>query len=354
MSKKVWKLFRKCFMLAFGIAMLFNIHPVYSTSYLQLQPIISTVNQETISVEKFKQQYQFSKWADALFIRTIYEQGDMDWTQIEAIYAPILNLLRDSQLYGEYLLDRMEYEIVIKQSAEQRGITVEQASIDELLQHDIDFLAMELPAEFFLKAEEEMGVEEETIRESYFYRALEQALFDDIKIEGPTEQLEFHIRHILLAFNTDNPYDNASISAQQRADALGRAENIIELLENGGSFPELALSYSDDMQSAENGGDVSWGGEDAFFPSIWEAIENAPVGSIVGPVESQFGYHVIEILERDTRPIDPQIIHQQQQEAFTKWKEEKINTAEINRCDDWQQYIPTSPTYEDLLGDIAL
>ena len=199
---------------------------------------------------------------------------------------------------------------------------------------------------------EDVSVSRETINEVYFYRALWQLVFDDVTAGIPTEESQLHVRHILLAFNPGDPYDYNSISDQQRADALARAKDILRLLQNGASFADLAVSSSDDRLSAPNGGDIPWAGEDVFPPPFWEAIKDAPVGSIIGPIESQFGYHIVEILDRGFHPVQPQVLTQRRQELFTQWMESETSKARIERVPDWEQYIPSSPTFEDLLSDI--
>ncbi len=143
-----------------------------------------------------------------------------------------------------------------------------------------------------------------------------QKFYDENKVAQFTQPAQRCMRHIL--FNKD----------QQQ-----KAEEVKTQLENGGDFAELARENSQDPGSAENGGDLGCLGKGETVPPFEEAAFAAETGEIVGPVETEFGYHVIEVTEireEQTQPLDevePQITDQlaatQQEEEFTKWIEEQ-------------------------------
>jgi hypothetical protein len=81
------------------------------------------------------------------------------------------------------------------------------------------------------------------------------------------------------------------------------ADDIIEQLEDGADFAELASS-SIDTASAEVGGDLGCNPAGTFVDEFDEAIADAEPGDILGPVETEFGFHVITVYEPDS-PIEP-------------------------------------------------
>lgn len=96
---------------------------------------------------------------------------------------------------------------------------------------------------------------------------------------------EFHVRHILIA---KSPVVS-SAKAKQRIQAIQRH------LQAGESFSDLAMSLSQD-NSAPVGGDIGWlalGQADANFEA---AVQRLPIGKVSEPVESAFGWHLIEVL----------------------------------------------------------
>lgn len=88
-----------------------------------------------------------------------------------------------------------------------------------------------------------------------------------------------HARHILVA--------DAATAEQVKAE-----------LEAGGDFAALAAQYSTDPGSKDSGGDLGWFEKRRMVAPFGEAAFNAEVGTLVGPIETNFGYHLIEVLDR--------------------------------------------------------
>jgi peptidylprolyl isomerase/peptidyl-prolyl cis-trans isomerase D len=102
----------------------------------------------------------------------------------------------------------------------------------------------------------------------------------------PAEAPVVHARHILIR------------APEPSAEQQQRAQELKERAESGEDFAALAREYSDDTGSATQGGDLGWFGRDRMVDPFAEAAFNASSGEIVGPVRTQFGYHVIEVLSR--------------------------------------------------------
>ncbi|MCB2211550.1 peptidylprolyl isomerase [bacterium] len=87
------------------------------------------------------------------------------------------------------------------------------------------------------------------------------------------------------------------------------AESLLRRAQDGESFETLAQEYSDDP-SAEQGGDLGWFGKGRMVPMFEKAAFNAENGEIVGPVLTQFGWHVIQRLDsRYNEEIEGEEIH---------------------------------------------
>ena len=72
------------------------------------------------------------------------------------------------------------------------------------------------------------------------------------------------------------------------------ANDVIALLDEGGDFAELAMEFSTGP-TGPNGGDLGCADPSGYVVEFAEAITDAPVGTIIGPVETQFGFHVITV-----------------------------------------------------------
>ena len=96
-------------------------------------------------------------------------------------------------------------------------------------------------------------------------------------------------RHILIAVAK-------TATAQQRALAEARATHFYQLVSaNPGSFAALAKQYSNDPGSATQGGDMGWFGRDAMVKPFADAVFGMKKNQIVGPVATDFGYHIIQL-----------------------------------------------------------
>jgi parvulin-like peptidyl-prolyl isomerase len=100
-----------------------------------------------------------------------------------------------------------------------------------------------------------------------------------------------HASHIL--FNVVNNDSNA---------ALKRAKDVLAEIRGGGDFATLARQNSSDP-TGRNGGDLGWFGKGRMVPAFDKAAFGAKVGQVVGPVRTQFGYHLIKVTGKDSREV---------------------------------------------------
>jgi peptidyl-prolyl cis-trans isomerase C len=129
-------------------------------------------------------------------------------------------------------------------------------------------------------------------------------------------------------------------------DQKDKAEDVKKQLEDGGDFAKLAKQYSQDPGSAEKGGDLGCLGKGETVPPFEEAAFGAEEGEIVGPVKTQFGYHLLEVTEKkpqQTRPlseVEPQIRSQlaseKQSEAFSKWLDEQKKKRDVQYLEGYK------------------
>jgi peptidyl-prolyl cis-trans isomerase D len=85
-------------------------------------------------------------------------------------------------------------------------------------------------------------------------------------------------------------------SAAEKAAAKAKAEQIFrEARQNPASFPQLAKRYSQDTGSAEKGGDLGFFPRGTMVKPFEDAVFKMSPGEIAGPVESEFGYHIIKL-----------------------------------------------------------
>ncbi|HPX87780.1 MAG TPA: peptidylprolyl isomerase [Methylophilaceae bacterium] len=104
---------------------------------------------------------------------------------------------------------------------------------------------------------------------------------------SPLVVQQTHARHILIKLS----------EIMSEAEGKTKMENIKERLDNGEKFEVLARQYSEDA-TASNGGDLGWVNPGDTVPQFEKAMNELKENEISAPVRSQFGWHVIQVLER--------------------------------------------------------
>ncbi len=97
--------------------------------------------------------------------------------------------------------------------------------------------------------------------------------------------------HILLKFGVNKDSTKAE------------ADRIMARAKGGEDFAELARKYSGDPGSASKGGDVGYFGKGTMVKPFEDAAFSAKPGSIVGPVETEYGYHIIKVVDKKSEEI---------------------------------------------------
>ena len=95
-------------------------------------------------------------------------------------------------------------------------------------------------------------------------------------------------RHILIRVAPD-------ATAEEKAEAKVRAQGIATIANSNAEFSELAALHSEDPGSKDNGGDLGWFERGRMVKEFEDAVFSAKPGEIVGPIESQFGFHIIRV-----------------------------------------------------------
>lgn len=122
------------------------------------------------------------------------------------------------------------------------------------------------------------------------------------------------------------------------------AQDVIDQLEDGADFAELAEEVSIDTGSAAQGGDLGWFGRDQMVAPFEEAAFSLEIGEISEPVESDFGWHVIQVLGREVRQLPPQMLQQRREQAFQAWLGEQRQAADVEIADNWSDIVPEEPS----------
>lgn len=122
-------------------------------------------------------------------------------------------------------------------------------------------------------------------------RTREGTTFFRVEDRRSGENVNVKASHILINFGND------------KDSAKAEAERIMKEAKSGKDFGSLAMQYSDDPGSKMNGGDLGFFGKGRMVKPFEEAAFAAEKGEITGPVESQFGWHIIYVEDKNSDEI---------------------------------------------------
>jgi peptidyl-prolyl cis-trans isomerase C len=148
--------------------------------------------------------------------------------------------------------------------------------------------------------------------------AVLKAKYDDL-VKQVTPPEEVHARHILLKTEQE-------------------AKDVIAQLKKGADFEKLAKDKSTDPGSGESGGDLGYFTKDKMVPEFADAAFKMEKNKVSDtPVHSQYGWHVIQVLDKRAQPlpafdaVKPQLVNLVLQDEERKLMEDMRKTAKIER-----------------------
>lgn len=117
-----------------------------------------------------------------------------------------------------------------------------------------------------------------------------------------------HAQHILIKPSAIRNDDESRVLLQK----------IRAAIQKGGDFAALAKKYSDDPGSALKGGDLGWTSPGQMVPEFEKMIADTNIGTVSEPFRTQFGWHIVQVLERREQDMSEQILRQQAQMILRK------------------------------------
>ncbi|MWN89161.1 peptidylprolyl isomerase SurA [Gilliamella sp. Pra-s65] len=222
--------------------------------------------------------------------------------------------LPDDKVLRKQIIDRLIIENLILQKAAKAKITVS----DDEVTNAIDRIAAEngMTIDQLRSKLSTMGISYSSYRERIHNDMLiEETRMHEVKprikvsekeVENlakniarqPTNNIDVKISHILISIPE-------KASKQQIDSALNKAQDIINRAQKGENFAKLATSYSND-DLALKGGSMGWHKLNELPTLFEERLIRAPKGSIIGPIRSGVGLHIIKV--DDTRSEAPKTI----------------------------------------------
>lgn len=241
----------------------------------------------------------------------------------------------------EQMIDSFVQQELIKQGAQEKGITVEDSELDGYVDttkanYDSD--------EKWQQALEGAGFTEEEYRDTIEYQLYNQRLQQSFASDEDPSQED--LLQYAQMYATSYAGAKRSSHILFASDDEATAQSVLDQINSGQlDFAEAAQQYSIDTTSAENGGDVGWSGLNTFVTEYQTALDGLEKDQVSGLVTSTYGIHIIkctdvftapeEVTSTDQVPVEflddikTQLKSQKQSEAYQAWYTEYEEAADI-------------------------
>jgi foldase protein PrsA len=236
------------------------------------------------------------------------------------------------QQFAQFLGFLVQYDIVVKAAEQDYDITFTEDEIDEAAQ-DIYSENAEEETTFdeFLEANQ---VSEEFLRDVAHLQLVEEAVRVELEseLEAPAQED--------IDAQRENAYDSLTevCAAHILVETEAEAQEVLDRLEAGEDFADLATELSLDTGSGEAGGDLGCAPPTQYVPEFAEAVLVAEIDVPTDPIETEFGYHIIVVSERtfpedSDLPTEEEIIESLRvpavNQALTTWISGHLESAEV-------------------------
>jgi len=171
------------------------------------------------------------------------------------------------------------------------------------------------------------GFSEADVRKLFEDDLYRLKLYAEITSEVPFTTEEVWARHILVS-DEDT------------------ANKVRQLLVNDGDWTALALEYSSDTGSGSNGGDLGWFPRGRMVTEFEDSAFSLEVGEISQPIKSQFGYHIIQVIGHEDRPLTAEEYKAQTDKFFSDWVAENRSKSDLEIFDYYKDRIPVDPALQ--------
>jgi peptidyl-prolyl cis-trans isomerase D len=179
-----------------------------------------------------------------------------------------------------------------------------------------------------------LGLNEADFRKLFFESPLyKQKVSDIITADVPHEEEEVWARHILVTDETT-------------------AITVRDQLLAGADFSALAAQYSTDTGTKDQGGDLGWFGKGKMVPEFETAAFTLQIGEISQPVQSTYGWHIIQVLGHEMRPLTNTEYTDAVNTAFSQWLTDQANGAKIVTASNWSDNAPNLPDLQTAFDEM--
>jgi peptidyl-prolyl cis-trans isomerase C len=290
----------------------------------------------------------------------VFDGGDVTLGEVQefAKLSGMGELSPDSPQYQAMVQQIMpqivEFEIA-KAYAREHGITVSESDVNQQIETIKDQVYQQAKSQgmnvgreqAFDQALQQAGLTEDQLRAQLRDQLPVQKVQEQVAGNTQASQEEvqkYYEQNKAAQFTT--PEQRCVRHILFNKDQKEKAEEVKKQLQNGADFAQLAKQYSQDPGSAQQGGSLGCLGKGDTVPSFDQAIFNAKEGEIVGPIETQFGYHILQVTDikqQSTQPLSQvegqireQLASDKQAQQFSAWIQKQEEQRHVRYLPDYK------------------
>lgn len=244
----------------------------------------------------------------AIVGREIVLKSDVDG-QMEIMAQRDPKISRKDPVLRQAVLDQLINERLIMTKAIEDSLDVTEDEISQRMEYQLQSLIQQFGSE--KRIEDMYGMSmarirrefRDEIRKRLLVEKMQQKQFADIKatradVEGFYERYRDSLPSIPERVDLYHIVKYVKPSAEKNKEAQSHALRIRDSIVKGGSFSEFARRHSADPISAANGGDLGTVEKGKFVPAFESAAFALNPNEISSPVESPFGWHIIQLISK--------------------------------------------------------
>lgn len=357
----------------------------YDLNVLQPNRVVITVSGESVTAHQFEattklvQQDILSRYNSYNQLVQIFGNNAQVQSQLQQQLSQMQLQLSNTTLMAQQVQEQMIQDILVRQEAEKRGITVTESDVTDAIQTSFGYYANGTPTpaptttlaptptldatalasitpsptatqgptatagptstprptptlyteaafssdfQTYLNDLKSVNVSEADLRDYFRAKLYHDRLLAAFRADTPRVQEEVHVRHILVQ-------DEAT------------ANKVLQDFKSGQSWEDLAAAFSTDASNKDNGGDLGWIAHGQTVAAFEQVAFSTPVGQVSDPVQTSFGWHIIQVLGKENRTVDDSTFTQLVQSDFDKWVQSQRDAADVQIMGNPVDLVPT-------------
>jgi peptidyl-prolyl cis-trans isomerase D len=373
---------------------------------LQLRQPVAKVGNDAITTREFQMRVRLQRstlintYSQTLQLASMFGMDPSTDPNISSQLQQIQSQLDSTQTIGQNVLQDLIDDRLIRQEAKRRGITVTQDEIDQAIQSAHGYFPLGSPTPTVTPTEVTLPTlspetlalvtltptpttvptstptptatpnpaatpttipsptptsSPEPTATPYTLEAYQQdyqSALEQYKTIGMTEadyrylvESSLYYQKVFDVITADTPHIEDMVWARHiLVNDEATAVSVRQRLLNGGDFAIIAAEVSQDTGTKDNGGDLGWFSKGQMVDTFEQAAFSLKVGEISEPVKSTYGYHIIQVLGHEMRPLTASQYNQAQQTEFQNWLQQGRQSSDVKTYDIWQDRVPVEPT----------